>query len=135
MRPDLLDIEKYMPTLAEVIPKEKKSEDYWINYVTNNKEKETELTRLYNKIKTLETFRGLICLLSLIISQVEYEFYYYQKYYIQYKYPDELDKVYKGTYIRCGLSVIALLLVILSLTINYTYHLLKREQKKETSKF
>jgi len=79
MRPDLLDIEKYMPTLAEVIPKEKKSEDYWINYVTNNKEKETELTRLYNKIKTLETFRGLICLLSLIISQVEYEFYYYQK--------------------------------------------------------
>jgi len=130
MRPDLLNIENYIPTLNDVDANLKQPESYWVHYVRSNREKEAEITKLYDRIKVLETIRGILSLLSLIVSQGEYEFIYYKKYYVEYHYPDTMDLWYDGTPIRCGLSFISLLLCILALIINYTYYLLKREQKK-----
>ena len=131
MRPDLLNIEKYMPTVNRIDQNaENTTEQYWKNLVNRNKEKEIEIKRLYDRIKIYETIRGILTLLSLAITEFEYESIYYDYFYTNSDPSKSIFVIYPGTYIRLGITLICFILIFLSLIINYSYYLLKKEQKK-----
>lgn len=79
---------------------------FWTQMLENNSKESIFIENLKKTLKTFQIINAILALITLIISQIEYEFLYYPTYYDK-QFP---QNDYKGNYIRILILVIILLL-------------------------
>ena len=115
----------------------------WMKLIQKNESKISDIDKVRNTIKILETISGIISFIIILLSVYEYELYYYPIYFIEQEdiktanpkmTYDEIQLIlndkYEGIKFRVVFTVLCFMLIILNLLSNIKWYYINYETQK-----
>ena len=103
---------------------------FWMNAMKPSKLEKEVVDKIKQKIKIFEFLIAFLAIISILLSQFEYELEYYPKMYKPTCKNPERIKEYKGQPARIVVSILCLLMALLTINNSLLFYKQKKEEKK-----